>query len=83
MCVKVSHFCQTNSTEHAGNATRSCSEGGHWDRSNYTSCIPLNATALNDGSHSELEITSGIYFFGYCLSLGALIIAMFILIAFK
>jgi hypothetical protein len=63
--------------------SRVCEEGGEWQNvTDYTSCVPLG---LNNTQETDegLGVTIHVYFFGYCLSLTALILAMIIFIAFK
>ncbi|CAL8135002.1 unnamed protein product [Orchesella dallaii] len=65
------------------NATRYCMEGGNWTKSDYNDCRPLpnGMTGSNEGGN--LAITTGVYFFGYCVSLCALVIAIIIFLVFK
>lgn len=67
--------------------TRYCEPGGYWQQhvTDYaSSCVPLHVAArdANDDEKS-LGITLQVYFFGYCLSLLALTLAIIIFLAFK
>jgi len=67
------------------NATRYCELDGTWNTTNYDSCKPLNVNPpdLPAPDNNLLSITTGVYLFGYSLSLAALIIAMIIFLSFK
>ncbi|CAG7717953.1 unnamed protein product [Allacma fusca] len=64
--------------------TRACKEGGIWEeKTNYSNCVALSTPPENPNEESNLEITTWVYFFGYCLSLTALILAVSIFVSFK
>ena len=66
-----------------GTVTRACEEGGIWeDKTNYTNCVPLQSPPESNDDWM-LEITTWVYFTGYCLSITALILAVSIFIALK
>lgn len=67
-----------------GFAKRLCMEGGEWNKTEYSECLkPFPPVANITTDTGNLDITTGIYCVGYCLSLVAVIIAAVIFISFK
>ncbi|ODM95737.1 Diuretic hormone receptor [Orchesella cincta] len=80
-CFDILHGVSYNSS---GTAERLCLEDGVWNKTEYSGCKPFPHQALNITTDTgNLDITTGIYLFGYSVSLIALIIAAVIFISFK
>ncbi|CAL8135016.1 unnamed protein product [Orchesella dallaii] len=67
----------------SGIAERLCLEDGIWNKTEYSGCKPYHQVPNITTDTGNLAITTGIYLFGYSVSLIALIIAAVIFISFK
>ncbi|XP_058830749.1 diuretic hormone receptor-like isoform X2 [Topomyia yanbarensis] len=65
------------------NATRYCNIDGTWDNTNYDACHHLVESSSVSEFEPVIELPTMIYFVGYTISLGALVLAVTVLIYFK
>ncbi|XP_058464591.1 diuretic hormone receptor-like isoform X2 [Malaya genurostris] len=79
-CFSELQGVQYDSTQ---NATRYCNIDGTWENTNYEACHHIVETATVAEFEPVIELPTMIYYVGYTISLGALVLAVMVLIYFK